>query len=119
MNPWKTAVEPTARCVRILVTDANDNEILKAALPSIPQHPRALLTLLESLAMWVGHPLNAVTSVGPQSPRRCDEALFGDGLLPLDSALVRFEMAGPTGRRRTIAGLGDFRHLRLVQRRSR
>jgi len=118
MYGWKMAVEPTARSAKLLVTDWDGNELLKAALPSTPQHPRALLTVLEGLALWAGEPLTAVISVGPALPRRVDEALFGTGLVPTDSALVRFEMVGPVGRRRTLSGLGDFRQLRLVQRRS-
>ncbi|PKN55914.1 MAG: hypothetical protein CVU56_18755 [Deltaproteobacteria bacterium HGW-Deltaproteobacteria-14] len=117
MYRWKTAVEPTARNTKLLVADSEGNELLKAVLPSTPQHPRALLTLLEGLALWAGEPLTAVISAGPTLPRRVDEALFGAGILPMDSALVRFEMVGPVRRRRTLSGMGDFRRLRLVQRR--
>lgn len=117
MYRWKTAVEPTAWNTRLLVTDSEGNELLKAALPPTPQHPRALLTLLEGLALWAGEPLTAVICAGPMLPPRIDEALFGTGLVPLDSALVRFEAIGPVRRRRTLSGLGDFRLLRLVQRR--
>jgi len=119
MDTWKAAVEPSARVVRILATDPCDNEILKAALPPRPAHPRALITLLEGLALWTGQPLPAVICVGRQLTMQFDEALFGDPLLSLDSALVRFDLAGPVGRRRTLAGLGDFRQIRLAQRRSR
>jgi hypothetical protein len=114
MDTWKTTVQPTRRAVRLLMTDPERNEVLKAALPPYPQHPRALLTLLEALALWAGHPLTAAISAAPSVDRRCAEALFGDGLVPLDSALVRFEVVGPTPRRRTLAGVGDFRQLRLL-----
>jgi hypothetical protein len=114
MDTWKTTLQPTPRVVRLLLTDPDRNEVLKAAMPPFPRHPRALLTLLEALALWVGEPLTAAISAEPSVDRRCGEALFGDGLLPLDSALVRFELLAPTRRRRTIAGVGDFRQLRLV-----
>jgi hypothetical protein len=39
--------------------------------------------------------------------------------LPIDSALVRFDVVTPAPRRRrTIAGVGDFRSLRLLGRRA-
>jgi hypothetical protein len=114
MERWKTTVQPTRRAARILMTDPDRNEVLKAALPPFPQHPRALLTLLEALSLWIGQPLTVAVSAEPQVDRRCAEALFGDGLLPLDSALVRFDLVGPTQRRRTIAGVGEFRQLRML-----
>jgi len=45
MNTWKTTVQPTRGAVRLLMTDPERNEVLKAALPPYPEHPRALLTL--------------------------------------------------------------------------
>ena len=117
MDTWTTKVEPTSRSVRLLVTDPEQNEVLKAVLPAFPQHPRALLTLLEALALWVGMPLTAAISVTRPVDLRRAEALFGDGLLPMDSALVHFEVIGPVRRRRTLAGVGDFRALRASGRR--
>lgn len=118
MHQWKTAIEPTTRNTKLLVTDPDGHELLKAALPPTPQHPRALLTLLEGLALWAGRPLTAVISVGPALPRNFDEALFGTPLVPNDSALVRFEVVAPARRRRrrTLSGVGDFRQLRLLHR---
>jgi|694.fasta_scaffold130606_1 hypothetical protein len=119
MRNWMTMVEPGRQAVRLLVTDRDRNELLKARLPAFPQHPRALLTLLEGLALWVGEPLTAVVSAGPSLDLRCGQALFADGLLPIDSALVRFDVVTPAPRRRrTIAGVGDFRSLRLLGRRA-
>lgn len=115
MEPWKTILQVTPRTTRLLVTDHERNEVLKAALPPFPQHPRALLTCLEGLALWSGQTLCAAISAEPPVGQRCAEALFGDGLLPLDSALVRFDYLAPPRRRRTISGVGDFRQLRLLQ----
>lgn len=114
MNTWKTTVQPTRRAVRLLMTDPDRNEVLKAALPPFPQHPRALLTALEALSLWVGQPLTVAVSAEPMVDRRSAEALFGDGFLPLDSALVRFDTVGPIRARRTLPGVGDFRQLRLL-----
>jgi hypothetical protein len=117
MDRWLTTVEPAPRSVRLLVTDPEGNEVLKAVLPPYPQHPRALLTLLEALALWTGQPFTAAISAGPSVDLRRAEALFGDGLLPADSALVRFVVAAAPRRRRTIRGVGDFRALRAMARR--
>ena len=118
MNAWKTTIHPSRGRLRILLTDPEGNEVLKAALPPFPQHPRALLTLLEALSLWLGSPLAAAISAAPPVDRRCAEALFGDGLFPVDSALVRFDLLPPPRRRRTIPGVGDFRQLRLVHGRA-
>lgn len=118
MVPWKALVEPTPRSLRLLVTDQEMNEVVKAVLPLPPDHPRALLTLLEGLALWAGRPVGAAICAAPSLDRRCAEALFGDALWPIDSALVRFDAVETGRRRRTIAGLGDFRMLRVAMRRS-
>lgn len=117
MYRWKIAVEPTATNTKLLMTDPDGNELLKAALPSTPNHPRALLTLLEGLALWAGQPLTAAISAGPALPRHVDSALFGADLFPCDSVLVHYEVVECRRRRQTLRGVGDFRQLRLVQRR--
>lgn len=114
MTAWKTIVQPSSHGVRLLMSDPLHDEILKARLPAYPHHPRALLSLLEALSLWVGQPLTTAISAEHLGQRRCVEALFGDGLLPHDSALVRFETLPPTRRRRTLPGVGDFRQLRLL-----
>lgn len=118
MSTWKAMIEVTNPAVRCTVTDGQDNEVLKALLPSYPSHPRALLTMLEGLALWSSSPLDAVISAAPSLDRFCGEALFGGRLLPLDSALVRFTEVEPVRRRRTLPGVGDFRQVRLLLRRS-
>jgi hypothetical protein len=117
MEPWRATVEPTRGSVRLLATDPDHNELLKAVLPPRSDHPRALLTLLEGVALWSGAPLGAAIAVGPHLDPRCAEVLFGGALWPADSALVRFDVVEVPRRRRTIAGLGDFRQLRLLHRR--
>ena len=117
MEPWKTTLQPAWQALRLLTTDPEGNELLKARLPSHPDHPRALLTLLEGLALWCGSPLSAAISAAPRADRSCVEGLFGGGLWPVDSALVHFTLTDLPGRRRTVPGVGDFRQLRLTHRR--
>jgi hypothetical protein len=54
MRSWKATIRSHAGTWQLLVTNPGGDEVLKAVLPVWPQHPRALLTLLEGVAMWVG-----------------------------------------------------------------
>jgi hypothetical protein len=117
MRPWKGAVRVTTREVRVLVRDPQQGDLLKARLPPSAQHPRALLTLLEGLALWGGQPLRVVVSAASADDGRpcfCGSGLFGDELWPGESPLVRYEVGGRDPRRRRLAGLGDFRPLRAA-----
>jgi hypothetical protein len=48
-------VRPGSDVTRILVQEPH-LAMLKARLPDIPQHPRALETLAEGVALWCGRP---------------------------------------------------------------
>jgi hypothetical protein len=54
MSCWKTTVRVESREAKLLVTDEEGDEVMRARLPLHPDHPRALLTLLEALALWSG-----------------------------------------------------------------
>ena len=62
MAKWKSVLGVTRDAVRVLVITTDGDDILKAHLPVYPEHPRALLTVLEGLALWHGAPLCAVIS---------------------------------------------------------
>lgn len=98
-----------------VLIDGPDGDLLKARMPA-PNHPRALLTLLEGAALWTGEPLCAAICAERRLDPSLAVALFG-GDCPADSALVRFVAAEPRARpRRTrIAGVGDFRQLYLLE----
>jgi hypothetical protein len=116
MSDWtvRLRVEPSA--VKLLVNN-EEGDLLKARLPVCPRHPRALLTLVEGLALWAGSPLTAAIGVGAHWDRTRATDLFGAPGWPIDSALVRFEevAAPPRRRRRHIAGVGDFRELHQLR----
>jgi hypothetical protein len=119
MRPWKGSVRATAREVRVLVVDPQQGDLLKARLPPVTQHPRALLTLLEGIALWRGQPLRVVvsaTSADDGRPCWSGSGLFGDELWPGESQLVRYEVVDRALRRRALVGLGDFRPLRVAPR---
>jgi hypothetical protein len=115
MRPWKGSVRVTPHEVRVLVIDPQQGDLLKARLPPVTQHPRALLTLLEGVALWRGQPLRvavSATSAGDGRPCFSGSGLFGDELWPGESQLVRYEVGGRAHRRRALVGLGDFHALR-------
>ena len=116
MTKWRSTLRVSPHEVRLLVTDPMRGDVLKAHLPDRPPHPRALLTLLEGLALWSGQPLCTVISAADAVFPTPDSMLFGDELWPGESPLVRFEIALP-GRRKRLPGLGDFRGLRSASSR--
>src|SRR3972149_5262026 len=58
-------VRPGPTLTRLLVQDG-PIPILKARLPEAPQHPRALETLAEGVALWYGRPLYAALGVAAE-----------------------------------------------------
>ena len=115
MAAWKITLQvlPQHR-IRLLVTDAEENDLLKAQLAGYPRHPRALLTTLEGLALWCGEPLDVVICADVPVDHSLGLGAFGDldDGWPEESALVHFAFR-ETGRRgRRIQGFGDFRRLR-------
>jgi hypothetical protein len=115
--PWNTTMQLGPNAVRVLITDENRNEILKARLPLQSIHPRAVTSLMEGLALWAGHPLTVARSAAERSGRTYAEWLFGAGRWPESSRLVNYDVIEDhRGRRRTIPGVGDFRQLRRLHR---
>lgn len=111
IRSWTSSLRVTAREATLLVMCPETGDVLKARLPMPPQHPRALLTLLEGVALFAGQPLCVAISVGPLSAPWLGSGLFGDELWPAESPLVRFVAARHVHRRR-LDGLGSFRALR-------
>jgi hypothetical protein len=115
-NLWMGVV-PDPTITRVLVQDGPGNILLKARLPHLPAHPRALPTLCEAMALWCGRPVRAAIGVG--GPRA------SSGLAPwLDAIdlvtrtpLCEIELvhnARPPRQRDDITGLGDFRDVRQL-----
>jgi len=63
MRPLWVAIDSRSDETRILATAGPRETLLKARLSSSPQHPRAVLALLEALAMWEGATARAVVVV--------------------------------------------------------
>jgi hypothetical protein len=100
--------------VRLLITSPERGDVLKARLP-LPAHPRALLTLLEGVALWSGRKLCVAIVAEPHCPSWRGSGLFGDELWPAESQLVQYEVAGRV-RPKRLRGLGDFRAVRRTRR---
>jgi hypothetical protein len=111
MHDWKTLLRVTRR-EALLLTTSETGDVLKARLPLSPRHPRALVTLLEGLALWAGQPLPVVVSATERSTDWVGSGLFGDDLLPAESQLVQFRVVAPGCRARRLRGVADFRGLR-------
>ena len=117
---YTVAIIPSAARTRVLFTEGPD-ELLRAVLPSPSQlqHERAVISFLESLALWVNAKLHVVLSVDAREAGCClgltDELGVG-----VRSLFFDVEVRDRRARRRRgqrIRGIGDFadlRQLRLV-----
>ena len=112
MTGWRARVEVQPRQVKVLVTDS-EGDVLRARLARPPCHPRALLTLLEGIALWSGARLSSAIHVGPEADELWLGEPDGSWLWPEDSALVRFDFVEPRKPRR-LRGLGSLRELLRV-----
>jgi len=108
---WTCKLAVTHSKVQLLVQSDRSGDLLKARLPARAHHPRALLTMLEGVALWSGSPLCAAISAGESVQIGCALGLFGDEPWQVNSPLVRFEPAVRASPR-PLRGMGDFRALR-------
>jgi len=110
---YKVALRCRTNQLQLLMTEGSD-DVLKARLSPNPAHPRALMTLLEGLALWQGAPLCVVASVDGDAGACFERVFYGDGLVSPQSPLVEVEHHLDNPRPRRLRGLGDFRQLRLI-----
>jgi len=115
MEKWQASLRIEPARVRLLVTGEETGDLLKAVLPMGPQHPRAMLTLLEGVALYRGERLDVAVIAEDDCPPWLGSELFGDALWPAESQLVRYR-AVVRGNRQRVSGLGDFSSLRIRQR---
>jgi hypothetical protein len=112
MSLWSTNLR-IGKDLRLLVTSPEGDDLIKARLPLRPPHPRALLTMLEGIALFSGEPLYAVISAGSHQDAWLGSEQWCENLWPAESPLVRFDFAIPPPRaRRRLRGVGDFRDVR-------
>ncbi len=90
-----------------------EGDVLKAKLPHRSEHPRALVTVLEGLAMWQGGPARGCTFCGRQGAGLHRLGFPSADLGGRRSPLVDFSTRMHGHARGRIHGVGDFRQLRL------
>jgi hypothetical protein len=118
MHTLWMGVRPGPALTRVLVQDG-PLTILKARLPEAPQHPRALETLAEGIALWYGCPLYGALGVAAEdalcvSPRwhATVDGLTRTPLVTIDLVIGRPRPPRAGGR---LVGLGDFGDVRQVR----
>jgi len=112
MATWPTTLR-IGKELKLLVQSETGDDVIKARLPLRPPHPRALLTMLEGVALYSGQPLCVVTSAGEHLDAWLGCEQWCDELWPAESPLVPFDFAIPPPRgRRTLRGVADFRDVR-------
>ena len=97
MATWIVTGQAVGKHLRLRVRDCFGEELLRAALPLVAENPRALLIMLEGLALWAGEPLRAVIYAADSAA-----PTPGRGVSRIEtSALVRLEwvLAKPQQRR--------------------
>jgi hypothetical protein len=116
MPVWKTTLRVRPGVVKLLVQTEEGDDILKAQLPGYPDHPRALLGLLEGLALWCGTPLCVAISAAVPFDHSLGLGPFADfdAGWPATSALVSYDFVAPAPRGRRIRA--NFPALRPLSR---
>lgn len=104
--PWSARLQIRPSSLELVVSDATGDEVLKGIFVKPPRHPRALLTLLEGVALWSEEPLRCVISAEHPVSHSLGLGPFGDEW-PEESALVRFQVVERARRRqrRRLRGL--------------
>jgi len=115
MHTLWMGVRPGPDLTRVLVQDG-PIPILKARLPDAPQHPRALESLAEGLALWYGRPLYAALGVAAEdalcvSPR-WHATVDGLTRTPLVTIALVIGRPRPPRAAAGLDGLGDFADVR-------
>ena len=111
LRSWKCSLRVTQHQTKLLLSSPL-GDLLKARLDTEPQHPRALLTLLEGLSLWAGERLCVALSVDERCPASLHTTLLGGDMWPAESQLVRFDIEYRAPRQARLPGMGDFRALR-------
>jgi hypothetical protein len=115
---FKAMIEIAPKTVRVLVTEPQ-GDVMKAEFRSYPGHTRALLFILEGLALWSGQRLCVAIHAEHPVDHSLGLGAFGGEEWPEESALVEFVFVETDGRaRRKLSGVGDFGKLRRLDGRA-
>lgn len=108
-------IDPRPEVTRVLAMAGPTATLLKARMPAVARHPRAVPSLLEALALWTGAPVRAALAVDEtdhSSATRLslDWDFGGPPLYALEHTARLRRPVRQTG----LGGLGDFRDLRQL-----
>jgi hypothetical protein len=108
-------IMPGLEFTRILVQDGWEQTLLKARLPHSPNHPRAVETLCEAMALWCGRRVCAALVVdGPGAlcvTKPWQDTVEGLTRQPLFE--IHLASSGrPAHERDRLDGLSDYHELR-------
>lgn len=110
-------VRPSSDATRILLQEPQ-RTVLKARLPDAPQHPRALETLAEGVALWCGRPLYVALGVAAEDALCVSPHWHAtvDALTRTPLVTIEPVIGAPRPPWRASArGLGDFRDVRRLR----
>ncbi len=117
MSSLWLSIEPLPSMTRLLLSEANGGEALKARLPPIPAQPRALAMLLEALVAWYGEPLFAVLDADAEDVQRNPQRwalILGDLASPQIDVEWVSPLSVPAVDQRLLGGMGDYRRARRL-----
>lgn len=97
-RPWNATLDVVPGRGQRLRVSEGDEDLLVAEFSGYPDHPRALLFVLEGLALWKGTPLCVVIRADAPVSDSLGLGSFGDDW-PRESALVHFLFVDTTPRR--------------------
>jgi len=121
-EPLWMGVRPGPQHTRILIQEKQAT-VLKARLPDVPQHPRALETLAEGVALWCGRPLFVALGVADEDALCVSPHWHATVDVLTRTPLVTIEPAigSPRAPWRVAdrGNLGDFRDVRALRGRRR
>jgi hypothetical protein len=113
MSHWSATLDLSPATVLVVVRGPEGKIRLKARLPDPPCHPRALMTLLESLALWSAEPLCVAIFVADSAAPSPGSS---DGIgWPEESPLVQFHFLELGGRGGGLRGNADLWRLGLLR----
>jgi hypothetical protein len=111
-------IAPSASCTRVLAMAGPHDTILKARLSRSPSHPRAMVSLIEAIALWQGLPVRAALCADARHDGS-DTSLFREtfsdaGGLLYTLCWIPAPERGRRGGRHDITGMGEFADLRQL-----
>jgi len=105
---WHGEREKSPRISLSIRSGQLQHQIVRARFTGYPDHPRALLSVLEGLALWSGAVLDVAISADAPISDSLGLGAFGGEQWPTESALVRFEWVSAEDQVRAETGIDHW-----------